>query len=137
MWGWAKECNMTDKKAQRIMFKLYESKKLTENQLKNCRKTLSYAYELCGGDAKKNWPSIKQLFTKAFNLKSLPKGRACNSTKPTRIPTPEQLKRAFMKEWICLWVQIKGGPKASKAVSPARDQPWRTVAGFGVLWWAV
>jgi hypothetical protein len=100
MWGWAKECNMTDKKAQRIMFKLYESKKLTENQLKNCRKTLSYAYELCGGDAKKNWPSIKQLFTKAFNMKSLPKGRECHSTKPTRIPTPEQLKRAFMKQWV-------------------------------------
>ena len=99
MWGWPRECNMTDKKAERIMFMCYQSKRLTENQLKNVRKTLSYAYELCGGDAKKNWPSLKGLFVKAFNMKSLPKGRECHSIKPRRIPTPEALKRAFTKQW--------------------------------------
>jgi len=98
MWGWPSECNMTDKKAERILFLIYESKQVTANQLKNVRKTLSYAYELCGGDAKQNWPSLKPLF-KALDLKSLPKGRACHSTKPTRIPTPAALKRAFTKRW--------------------------------------
>ena len=29
MWGWPSECNMTDKKALKIMFLLYESKKVT------------------------------------------------------------------------------------------------------------
>ena len=100
MWGWARECNMTDKKAERIMFLCYASKQLTVNQLKNVRKTLSYAYELCGGDAKQNWPSLKGLFTKAFDLSTLPKGRACHSLKPRRIPTANALKRAFTKQWV-------------------------------------
>jgi len=99
MWGWPSECNMTDKKALKTMFLLYESKKVTENQLKNVRKTLAYAYELCGGQVKKNWPSLKGIFQKAFDMRTLPKGRACHSIKPTKIPTPEQLKRAFTTPW--------------------------------------
>ena len=73
MWGWPVECNMTDKKAKRILFKCYETKRVTANQLKNIRKTLAYAYELKGGSCKKNWPSIKGLFKEALNLKTLPK----------------------------------------------------------------
>ena len=99
MWGWPAECNMTDKKAKRILFKCYETKRVTANELKNIRKTLAYSHELKGGSCKKNWPSIKGLFKEALNLKTLPKGRASNSTKPTKIPTPEQLKQAFTKPW--------------------------------------
>ena len=99
MWGWAGECNMTDKKAKRILFKLYASRRVTANELKNVRKTLGYAYELKGGSCKKNWPSTRGLISEAFNLNLLPKGRAACSTKPTKIPTPEQLKRAFTKPW--------------------------------------
>ena len=99
MWGWPRECNMTDKKALKVMMLLYESKKVTANQLKNVRKTLSYAYELRGGVCKKNWPSLKGIFQNTFDLTTLPKGRACHSTKPTKIPTAEQLKRAFSKPW--------------------------------------
>ena len=99
MWGWPSECNMTDKKALRIIYALYQSKKLTANEIKNVRKSLSYAYELKGGNARKNWPSLKGIFKTTLNLNTLPKGRACHSTKPTKIPTPDQLKRAFTKPW--------------------------------------
>ena len=99
MWGWPRECNMTDNKAKRIIYECYTSGKLTWNQLKNIRKTLSYACELCGGNAKKNWPSLKGLFKDTFDPKTLLPGKVTNSTKPKKIPTAKQLKRAFTKQW--------------------------------------
>ena len=108
MWGWPKECNMTDNKAKRILFVCYKSKKLTWPMVKAVRQSLSYAFELCGGDKKKNWPSIKNLW-RTFHESNCPK--TVHSTYPRKIPTPKELKEAFTKGWtpetpMCLmrWV---------------------------------
>ena len=55
MWGWPKECNMTDNKAKRILFVCYKSKKLTWPMMACCRWILAkfalmYDVYLHGGD---------------------------------------------------------------------------------------
>ena len=70
MWGWSKECNMTDNKAKRILYACYKSRVLTFHQMRDVRRSLAYSYELItGGDVDKqtNWPGVKSTW-KVFNL---------------------------------------------------------------------
>ena len=96
LWGWPRECNMTDNKAKRIFYACYKTGNMTEPMLRAVRKTLAYAYELKGGEPLQNWPSIKGVW-QTFKLCNLPKSEM--SQKPELIPTPQQLKRAFTTEW--------------------------------------
>ena len=91
MWGWPRECNMTDNKAKRILYVCYKSKKLTWPMLKAVRQSLAYAFELRGG-TKKNWPGVKSTW-KTFHESNCPK--TVYSTYPSKIPTPKELKEAF------------------------------------------
>ena len=91
-----KECQMTDKIAGEIVERVYESKKVTIRQLMQVRHSLSYSYYLKTGTGGDNWPEVKSQW-RSFKLASLPK--TTRSLKPTRIPTPHNIKAAFTKPW--------------------------------------
>ena len=96
LWATRKECQMTDKAAGEIIEKVYESKLATLEQLKLVRHSLSYAYYLKTGTGGDNWPELKAQW-RSFSPKTLPKSK--NKWTPTRIPTPTNLKAAFLKPW--------------------------------------
>ena len=60
MYGWKRECNMTDNKAKRILRACYKKGVLSLDQMKTVRKSLAYAWQLRGNDdgVHINWPSI-------------------------------------------------------------------------------
>lgn len=96
IWGWPNECNMTDTKAKTILLKCIKSGKLTIDELKCVRKSLSYAYELVHHESGLNWPCIPRVW-KSINLELLHGQK--KHLMPTVIPSPKQLKRAFTKQW--------------------------------------
>ena len=87
---------MTDKAAGEIIEKVYESKRATLEQLKLVRHSLSYAYYLKTGTGGDNWPEVKAQW-RSFNPRTLPKSK--KKWTPTRIPTPANIKGAFLKPW--------------------------------------
>ena len=99
LWASRKECQMTDRIAGEIIEKCYESKKLGVEQLKQVRHSLSYSYYLKTGVVEDNWPEVKAQF-KSFDLATLPKTK--RPLKPTRIPTPENLRMALTSPWTSL-----------------------------------
>ena len=96
IWGWPNECNMTDTKAKSILLKCIQSGKLTMNELKCVRKSLSYAYELVHKESGLNWPCIPRVW-KSIDMDLLHEPK--KPLMPQVIPTPKQLKRAFTKQW--------------------------------------
>ena len=97
-WGWKKECSMSDQKAGKILLHLVNLETLTLSQLEVVRKSLAYSYQLRGNEVTKyktNWPEVRKVW-KAVSDKSCAPTR---STKPKRIPTPEELKAAFTQHW--------------------------------------
>ena len=96
MWGSRKECRLTDKMAGNILERVYESGKVGIDQLKQVRHSLSYAYYLTTGVQGENYPEVYAQW-KSFDLSNLPGVR--RPVKPTRIPTPANLKQAFTTKW--------------------------------------
>ena len=87
---------MTDRRAGEIIEKVYESKKVTIAQLAQVRHSMSYSYYLQTGIGGENWPEVKSQW-RSFRLASLPK--TVKPLKPTRIPTPQNLRVAFTTQW--------------------------------------
>ena len=96
LWASRKECNLTDKMAGEILERVYESGKVCLDQLKQVRHSMSYAWYLTTGESGWNYPEVKAQWH-SFNLKTLPK--STRPLKPTRIPTPMNLKKAFTTPW--------------------------------------
>lgn len=96
MFGWPNECNMTNLKASKILRACKNCGNMTLDQVKSVRKMLAYAYELCGGKQGENWPCVKGLMHTIQVSKLKPKTK---EVLPLNIPTPTQLKKAFLKEW--------------------------------------
>ena len=96
LWGSRKECKMTDKIAGEIVERVYDSRKVSVDQLKQVRHSLSYAYYLVTGKGGENFPEVGAQW-RSFALKDLPKAK--RPLKPTRIPTPQNLKKAFTTPW--------------------------------------
>ena len=96
LWASRRECQMTNRTAGEIVDKLYESGKVTARQLKQVRHSLSYSYYLKTGNGGDNWPEVKAQF-RSFNFADLPD--SIRPLLPTRIPTPQNLKQAFTKQW--------------------------------------
>ena len=96
MWGSRKECKLTDLMAGTVMEILYESGKVGLDQLKQVRHSLSYAWYLRTGNESSNYPEVYAQF-RSFDLTKLPGVR--KPAKPTRIPTPQNLKTAFLRRW--------------------------------------
>ena len=95
LWASRKECQMTNRAAGEILERVYESSKVSERQLNQVRHSLSYSYYLKTGEGGSNWPEVGAQM-RSFNIASLPKTR---SLLPTRIPTPQNVKDAFNKQW--------------------------------------
>ena len=58
LWSTRKECQMTDKSAGEIIERVYLSKKVSVQQLKQVRHSLSYSYYLKTGTSEENWPEV-------------------------------------------------------------------------------
>lgn len=98
LWGYKKECNMTDIKAGKILLALIRSRKLTMPQLELVRKSLAYSYQLMGNRVtkyQKNWAEVTNAWKAVNGANCVP----TKSNKPTLIPTPEELKTAFTSRW--------------------------------------
>ena len=98
MWGWPKECTMTNMKAGKILLHLLNLKQLTMSQLEVVRKSLAYAYQLTGNTVtkwNKNWPEVYKVWKGVTEKKCTP----TRSTKPKLIPTPDVLKDVFTRPW--------------------------------------
>ena len=106
MWGWKHECNMTNEKAKRILFRLIHCGKLTKPMLEAVRKSLSYSYQLVHCDRSDfpqqrilyNWPAVFTVW-KTLDKKTLKPVTPETSTLPDRIPTYDENKTAFTTGW--------------------------------------
>ena len=87
---------MTDKAAGEILERCYDSKVVTQDQLEQVRHSLSYSYYLKTGIGGDNWTEVKSQW-RSYHLAGLPKTQ--RPVKPTRIPTPANLRKAFLKRW--------------------------------------
>ena len=96
-WGWPNECKLTNVQARSIFYACYKRRQLTIHQLIVVRKGMAYAWELAGGLPGGNYPGVKEVW-KIVRESNLADG--LNSVKPVRVPTPEELKTAFTKEWV-------------------------------------
>ena len=102
IWGWKSECPLTEEKVKRIAFKVLEVNVLTLPQLEMVRKALSYAWQLCNGvqthvpQKQRNWIAVKSLWSTVKVVEIPATGK---STKPDKIPTPQELGAAFKKQW--------------------------------------
>ena len=94
MWSLPSECNLTGKQASTIIEKCYEAG-TTKDGLKSVRKTMSYAHELTTSIETAQYEEVDEMWT-SLDLKECNEGK---SLMPMRIPTPEDLKEAFTKEW--------------------------------------
>ena len=98
IWGWKKECNMTNKKAGKILLACIRTRKMTLPQLETVRKSLAYSYQLRGNAVtkyQKNWSEVTNVWKAVDQKKCAP----TRSNKPRLIPTPEELKAAFTSQW--------------------------------------
>ena len=96
LWGTRKECKLSDKMAGEIIERVYLSKKVGLDQLKQVRHSMSYAHYLRTGVGGKNFPEVKAQW-RSFKLSGLPGVK--RPVKATRIPTPVNLKKAFTRQW--------------------------------------
>ena len=96
LWASRKECNLTDKMAGSILERVYESGKVGLDQLKQVRHSMSYAYYLTSGKRGENYPEVYAQW-RSFDMRTLPEVR--RPVKPTRIPTPANLKSGFTTQW--------------------------------------
>ena len=98
IWGWKRECTMSDNKAKQILLACAQSKKLSLPQMQMVRRSMAYAWQLLGKDSedKDNFPSIKRVW-RVVKQQGCP--QSLTTTLPTIIPTPDQLKQAFNSTW--------------------------------------
>ena len=95
-YGWPKECNLTNLQAKTLFLNIYKNGTLTIHQLIVVRKHLSYAWELTGGVPGGNYPGVKEVWQLVRADQMQPQ---IHHVLPTRIPTVQELKRAFLKKW--------------------------------------
>ena len=95
-WAWPRECKLTNIQARAVFYECYKKRRLTIHQIIVVRKAMAYAFELTGGTPGGNFPSVKEVWKIVRESELAPK---IHTVKPTRIPTPEELRKAFTKEW--------------------------------------
>ena len=93
LWATGNECKMTGPQAARVLELCYEAR-ISEAQLRQVRKSLSYAHFLRTGKVSRNWEEVTNTWDTFGDF-----GEVVRPTLPEHIPTPEQLKHAFMKPW--------------------------------------
>ena len=94
LWALPAECKLTETQAARILEICFDAG-LSEAALRQVKKSLSYAHFLRTGIVSRNWKEVKN--TWATFLGNF--GEVVQPTMPEHVPTPEQLKHAFMRPW--------------------------------------
>ena len=96
-WGWPKECTLKNSQAKTIMWDIWGKRSLTLPQLQKVRQSLAYAYELSGGSKPGgNFDGVSQVWA---NVRPEECPESETTTLPQRIPSTDELKIAFTKEW--------------------------------------
>ena len=95
-WAWPKECSLTNPQAKTIYYGLYKRRTLTMDQLIVIKKAMAHAWELTGGLPGGNYPGVKGVWSIVRSGKTADQK---HHVIPQRIPTVEELHRAFNKEW--------------------------------------
>ena len=96
-WGWPKECKLKNSQAKTIIWDIWQKRSLTLPQMKKVRQSLAYAYELSGGPRPGgNYDGVNQVWK---NVRPEQCVESSTTTLPQRIPTTDELKVAFTKEW--------------------------------------
>ncbi len=91
------EFSLNAEQAAQILWKCYKSRnKLTFAQIRQVKRTLSYAYQLQGGVPGKNFETIPGVWLVVQKKHLKPQEQFII---PTRIPQPEELCEAFTKEY--------------------------------------
>lgn len=97
IWGWKKECKLTDPKVKLILNSCISSGILTIDELHMVRKALSFAYLLVKNIPKRNWPCVEYVWEIIGKGEKLaPKKRVML---PEIIGRPKDLRRAFTRGW--------------------------------------
>ena len=106
---------ISGKQLARVLEIAFDTKKCPVTQLRQMRKTCSYIYSLATGKQGQNFDDVDAMF-KSFDLKEC--GPPLRSVAPTKVASPNQLKRAWDTEWsrslgeslvdfmtalVCLW----------------------------------
>ena len=89
------DIRLNENQAAQILYKCYKSGQ-TEAQLKVVKKTLSYAYQIQGGEPGKNFKTLAGVWMVMQKEKMKPQQ---HFVVPTKIPRPEDLRFAFTKPW--------------------------------------
>ena len=88
--------SLTSRQAGQILYKCFKTGEFTISQMKQIKKTLAYAWSLDGGEPGKNYPHVPGIWEVVTD-------KDCHVQKkfilPTRIPNPEDLRKAFTKAW--------------------------------------
>ena len=97
MWGYEKECPMTNMRAGKLFLKLWERRVLSVTQMKCVRKHLCFTHELNKGRIGVNWSEVDRV-AGVVKYRELEKNKKF-SVVPTKIPSVNQIRDAFDKEW--------------------------------------
>ena len=95
-WGWPRECKLTKSQARTIYYTMYKTRELTIDQLCVVKKAFAHAWELVGGTPGGNFPGVKEIWGIIRVGKTATKK---HSVVPERVPTPEELRTPFNREW--------------------------------------
>ena len=90
------EFKLTSRQAGQVLYKCYQSGKFTISQMKQIKKVLAYAWSLDGGEPGKNYPHIPGIWEIVMEKECHPQKK---HILPTKIPLPEDLRKAFTKAW--------------------------------------
>ena len=93
LWALPRECSLTGNQASLLLEKCYDAG-VSEPQLRQVKKSLSYAYCLTSGKISRNYPKVKDMWDSFGDFV-----QPTESNKPDRIPTPENLRDSFTTAW--------------------------------------
>lgn len=110
-WGYPKECSLKSSQAKTIIWKIWGKRSMTYPQMKKIRQSLAYAYELSGGSKPKgNYAGVNNAWDNVVPEQCV---ESSTTTIPQSIPTMDELKKAFTREWTpqhswCLMEFLQG-----------------------------
>ena len=94
------EVDLTPRQAAQILWKCYQSGDpwLTYPQLRTIMKTLSFAYQVQGGEATGQFSTVQAVWD-ACQVANMSPNQETLKADPSRTPLPEEIREAFGQDW--------------------------------------